>query len=185
MGRIIHEKAGESKSGAAAADFRLDRAKSRENYSHRKIRGILGGNLLTPGFIAAILEAPATLIVTRILLTFVFWGSGLGLLANFSESIEVFASLGFAQPALVVIATAATQLIGSALVISGRYVWLGAEALGVFTFLTIHLIPNFWAMPDGPQKVNSFHTATEHVSLIGALILISIFMHQRHNRKFS
>ncbi|MBX3447577.1 MAG: DoxX family protein [Parvibaculaceae bacterium] len=137
---------------------------------------------MTPGFVAAILEARATAIATRVLLTFMFWGSGLGLLANFGESVEIFASLGFAQPALVVIATAATQLIGSALVISGRYVWLGAGALGVFTFLTILLVHNFWAMPDGPQKVNSFHTATEHVSVIGALILVSIFMHSKVNR---
>lgn len=122
---------------------------------------------MTQGFVAAVLEAPATAVVTRILLTFVFWGSGLGLAANFGESVEIFASLGFAQPALVVIATVATQLIGSALVISGRYVWLGAGALGVFTFLTILLVHNFWAMPDGPQKVNSFHTATERVSIIG------------------
>ncbi len=140
---------------------------------------------MTPGFVAAILDAPATIFITRVLLTFVFWGSGLGLLANFGESVEIFASLGFAQPAIVVIATAATQLIGSALVISGRHVWLGAGALGVFTFLTILLVHNFWAMPEGPQKVNSFHTATEHVSMIGALILVSIFMHQRQNRKFS
>ncbi|MFN4355091.1 DoxX family protein [Parvibaculum sp.] len=140
---------------------------------------------MTPGFVAAILEAPATAVVTRILLTFMFWGSGLGLLANFGESVEIIASLGFSQPALVVIATAATQLVGSALVITGRHVWLGAGALGVFTFLTILLVHNFWAMPEGPQKVNSFHTATEHVSMIGALILVSIFMHQRQNRKFS
>ncbi|MBX3504608.1 MAG: DoxX family protein [Parvibaculum sp.] len=137
---------------------------------------------MTPGFVAAILEARGTAIATRVLLTFMFWGSGLGLLANFGESVEIFSSLGFAQPALVVIATAATQLIGSALVISGRYVWLGAGALGVFTFLTILLVHNFWAMPDGPQKVNSFHTATEHVSVIGALILVSIFMHTKVNR---
>lgn len=137
---------------------------------------------MTPGFVAAILDARPTAILTRVLLTFVFWGSGLGLLANFNQSVETFASLGFAQPAVIVIATAATQLIGSALVISGRYVWLGAGALGVFTFLTILLVHNFWAMPEGPQKVNSFHTATEHLSMIGALILVSIFMHQRQNR---
>jgi len=134
---------------------------------------------MTPTFVAAILEAPVTAIVTRVLLTFMFWGSGLGLLANYGESVEIFAALGFSQPALVVIATAATQLIGSVLVISGRYVWLGAGALGVFTFLTILLVHNFWAMPEGVQKVTSFHTATEHVSVIGALILVSIFMNRR------
>ena len=134
---------------------------------------------MTPGFIAALLEAPWFAVFTRVLLTFMFWASGLGLLANYGQSVEIFASLGFSQPALVVIATAATQLIGSALVISGRYVWLGAGMLGVFTFLTILLVHHFWAMPEGPQKVNSFHTATEHLSVIGALILVSIFMQRR------
>lgn len=134
---------------------------------------------MTPGFIAALLEAPWFAVFTRVLLIFMFWASGLGLLANYGQSVEIFASLGFSQPALVVIATAATQLIGSALVISGRYVWLGAGMLGVFTFLTILLVHHFWAMPEGPQKVNSFHTATEHLSMIGALILVSIFMQRR------
>ena len=134
---------------------------------------------MTPGFVAAILEARAVLIFTRVLLTFMFWGAGLGILVNFGESVEIMRSLGFSQHELVVIATAATQLIGSALVIWGRYVWLGAGMLGVFTFLTILLIHNFWAMPEGPQKVNSFHTFTEHLSVIGALILVSIAMHRR------
>lgn len=134
---------------------------------------------MTPGFIAALLEVPGVAVFTRVLLTFMFWASGLGLLANYGQSVEIFASLGFSQPALIVIATVATQLIGSALVISGRYVWLGAGMLGVFTFLTIVLVHNFWAMPEGPQKVNSFHTATEHLTVIGALILVTIFMQRR------
>lgn len=134
---------------------------------------------MTPGFIAALLEAPGFAVFTRVLLTFMFWSSGLGLLANYGESVEIFASLGFEPAPVFLIATVATQLIGSALVISGRYVWLGAGMLGVFTFLTILLVHSFWAMPEGAQKVNSFHTATEHLSMIGALILVSIFMQKR------
>jgi transmembrane protein len=44
----------------------------------------------------------------------------------------------------VAIAVIILQLGGSALVISGRFVWLGAGALGMFTALTIPIAHSFW-----------------------------------------
>ena len=51
--------------------------------------------------------------------------------------------------------------------------WLGAGALAVFTLLTIPLVHHFWSMPE-PKATQAFHTATEHITVVGALMLVAI-----------
>jgi transmembrane protein len=78
------------------------------------------------------------------------------------------------EPAIAFnIAVFTTQLVGSALIVSGRHVWLGAGMLGVFTALTIPVVHSFWAF-EGERAIHAFHTAGEHVGMIGALVLVSI-----------
>jgi transmembrane protein len=69
--------------------------------------------------------------------------------------------------------TIIVQLTGSAFIIAGRWTWLGAGALGVFTFLTIPIVHAFWRL-EGERALTALHTAGEHVGMIGALILVSI-----------
>lgn len=138
---------------------------------------------MTPQWIERLLASRYTNLAARIILTFMFWGSGLSIFFGFSGFVETARALGFENAELIAAATALTQLGGSALIIWGRYVWLGAGALGLFTFLTIPLVHHFWAMPDGPQKITSFHTATEHISMIGALILVAILMTKQREQE--
>jgi transmembrane protein len=77
------------------------------------------------------------------------------------------------NPVLMNILTIVTQLGGSLLIILNRWTWLGAGALAVFTVLTIPLVHHFWSLPE-PDATKAFHTATEHISVIGALMLVSI-----------
>ena len=70
-------------------------------------------------------------------------------------------------------ATLGVQAIGSALVISNRWTWLGAGALGVFTVLTIPIAHAFWTM-SGQSALEAHHVAVEHMGMIGGLILVSI-----------
>ena len=68
---------------------------------------------------------------------------------------------------------ASALLGGSLLIIFNRWTWLGAGALAIFTALTIPLVHHFWSM-QGPDAIKAFHTATEHVTVIGALMIVSI-----------
>ena len=43
----------------------------------------------------------------------------------------------------------------------------------MFTALTIPLVHRFWALPM-PDSIKAFHTATEHVTVIGGLMLATI-----------
>jgi transmembrane protein len=117
-------------------------------------------------------------ILARIVLTFVFWSSGLAKLIDFpaaTAEMEQF-SLTLAGP--VAAAVIVVQLGGSALVISGRLAWLGAGALAVFTLLTIPVAHAFWGMT-GEKAFIEMMFAFEHVTVIGGLMMAAILGSRR------
>ena len=118
-------------------------------------------------------------LAARITLTLPFWGSGVAKLADFDAGVAEMARAGLEPAAAFNGATIIVQLIGSLLIIANRFAWLGAGALGIFTGLTILLVHRFWAMTDEPFRTIAFHTATEHVGIIGGLIAISILSRHR------
>ncbi len=126
-----------------------------------------------PGFVARLLDQGWFAVLARIVLTFAFWGSGLAKLINFQEGVAEMAMFNLPNPALMNILTIITQLGGSLLIIINRWTWLGAGALAVFTALTIVLVHRFWALPE-PDATKAFHVATEHITVIGALMIVSI-----------
>jgi transmembrane protein len=112
-------------------------------------------------------------LLARVVLTFAFWGSGLAKLISFREGAAEMAMFNLPLPEMMNVLTIITQLGGSLLIIINRWTWLGAGALAVFTALTIPLVHHFWSK-QGADAVTAFHTATEHVTVIGALMIVSI-----------
>jgi len=133
---------------------------------------------MTPHFIRRVLKVPALEVGARVLLTFPFWGSGLAKLIDFAGGVAEMAAFGLEPAVAYNIATIIVQLGGSALIIVNRSAWLGAGALAVFTALTIPIVHHFWALEDD-RALHAFHTATEHVGMIGALIAIAILSIRR------
>ena len=126
-----------------------------------------------PALIACLLDSRAFHILARLVVTFPFWTSGLAKLINFNAGVAEMAMFNLPYPELMNVLTIVTQLGGSLLIILNRWTWLGAGALAVFTALTIPLVHKFWALPE-PKATEAFHTATEHITVIGALIIVSI-----------
>ena len=124
-------------------------------------------------------------LIARIALTFPFWGSGLSKLIRFDAGVAEMTQFGLQPAAIFNVATIIVQLGGSLLIITNRYVWLGAGALGIFTALTIILVHHFWAMTEEPFRTIAFHTATEHVGMIGGLLAISILAARRDGVSYS
>lgn len=108
--------------------------------------------------------------LARILITFPFWLSGIVKTVDFTGAVAEMQHFGLQPPAAYAIATIVTQLVGSALVISGRAAWLGAGMLIVFTVLTIPIAHHFWRLT-GEQAMMEMFFAIEHVALIGGLLL--------------
>ncbi|MDE1159273.1 MAG: DoxX family membrane protein [Neorhizobium sp.] len=110
--------------------------------------------------------------LARILLTFMYWGSGLSKLIDFNGGVAEMQHFGLEPAVFFNIAVIVTQLGGSALIILNRHAWLGAGALAVFTALTIPIAHNFWAMGE-PMKTLEFYVVMEHVTVIGAMMVMA------------
>ncbi|MDP9589621.1 UNVERIFIED_ORG: transmembrane protein [Shinella zoogloeoides] len=111
-------------------------------------------------------------LLARLVLTSMFWLSGIAKLADFSGGVAEMAHFGLEPPALFNVATALVQLVGSALIIANRWTWLGAGMLAVFTALTIPIAHNFWTMEE-PMRTVEFYVVMEHITVIGALMVVA------------
>jgi len=108
--------------------------------------------------------------VGALAVTYMFWQSAFTKSTDFAQTLAEMAHFGLNPPWLFAAGTIAVQLAGSALVVlGGRYAWLGAGALALFTLASIPLAHDFWNMP--PQAAFGERLiAEEHVSVIGGLI---------------
>lgn len=112
--------------------------------------------------------------LAAILATSVFWWSGLSKLADFGAAQGEMAHFGLNPPALFAAGTIALQLGSSALILfGGRWAWLGAGALALFTLATIPLAHPFWGMT-GHEAFLEKTLAQEHLSVIGGLLAAAL-----------
>jgi transmembrane protein len=129
--------------------------------------------MTTPAWVSAILDSAAFRVASRILLTTPFWAAGLQHAAQWSLTLGEMEHFGLRPPALYGVLTILTCLVGSALTIpGGRWTWLGAGLLGVFTALTIPIAHAFWALT-GDAMMGELRTVMEHVSIIGGLMVLA------------
>lgn len=126
-----------------------------------------------PNIIARILDARAFDLLARVLLTLVFWSSGLAKLFDFSGNVAIMEGFGLSPAWLVNTATLILQIGASLLIILNRWVWLATGALAVFTILTIPIAHPFW-VKEGEEAFRDMTVALEHVSMIGGLALVAI-----------
>lgn len=130
------------------------------------------------GLIDALLGGRILNLAARVLVTFVFWSAGLFAVLNFSAWSGEMVHFGLEPAPLFGAATATWLLAGSAAVILGRGAWIGAASLALFTALTIPIAHAFWTMAE-PERTAHFHVVMEHVSLIGAMLVVAILCRPR------
>jgi len=130
----------------------------------------------TPAPIAVVLKAPALSILARVLLTLPYWWSGLSKLLDVQGAFAEAAHFGLKPVWLVVALTILVQLGGSIALILGRFGWLAAGALGVFTALATLIAHPFWTVADPMERFHAANTFLEHVGLIGGFMLAAILI---------
>lgn len=126
-----------------------------------------------PTVVADILGANWFGYTARVLLTFVFWSSGLMKLFNFKGGIAEMTLFGLKPPWFFNLGTILIQLVGSALIIHGTYAWIGAAMLALFTLATFPIAHRFWRMEE-PARTLDFCIVLEHVTVLGALMLVAM-----------
>lgn len=134
---------------------------------------------MTPKWVAAILESRAFPWIARILLTTPFWAAGIQHLAQFQDTLGEMEHFALNPPLLWAVIAILSMYGGSILVIAGgRWTWLGAGWLGVFTVLTIPIAHAFWKLQSQDQ-IGELRTVMEHISIIGGMMVVAILEHRR------
>jgi uncharacterized membrane protein YphA (DoxX/SURF4 family) len=127
----------------------------------------------TPRWVAAILSWPWLLSIARAALVSAFLIGGIQKLADFQAAVAEQAHFGLQPAWLWAVAAIVVELGGSALVIAGRWVWLGAGSLGVLTAVAMLAANNFWALA-GHERFMAINAFFEHLGLIAGLVIVSI-----------
>ena len=129
-------------------------------------------------FVNSIVENRAFQILSRIILTLPFWGAAIEHGIGFQAWVGTMAHFNLNPPVLFAIFALLTLVAGTYLaVFTNKWAWLGAGALGIFTFLTIPIAHAFWNMKD-PQAHTEFYTVLEHIAIIGGLMVMSSLARQ-------
>lgn len=98
---------------------------------------------------------------------------GLNKLLDWPGAVAEAMHFGLPLPAVVAAATIVTELVGSALVVSGRLRWLGALGLAGFTLVASFVANRFWALPPGQERFMMANAFFEHLGLIGAFLYVA------------
>jgi uncharacterized membrane protein YphA (DoxX/SURF4 family) len=134
---------------------------------------MMGAKTDTPRRIAAILSWPWLLPAARIALVSAFLIGGIAKLLDFQGAIAEQEHFGLRPAPLWATAAIIVELGGSALVIFGRWVWLGAGALGVLTAVAMFTANDFWDKA-GHERFMALNAFFEHLGLIAGLVLASV-----------
>jgi uncharacterized membrane protein YphA (DoxX/SURF4 family) len=126
-----------------------------------------------PRWVRAILSWPWLLPISRIALVSAFLIGGIQKLIDFPAAVAEQAHFGLQPAWLWAAAAIMVELGGSALVIFGRWVWLGAGGLGVLTAVAMLTANDFWAKA-GHDRFIAVNDFFEHLGLIAGLVLVSV-----------
>jgi len=127
----------------------------------------------TPEWVSAVLAWPWTWHAARVALVSAFIIGGLTKLSDFTAAIAEQEHFGLHPGWLWAALALSVELGGSLLVISGRFVWLGAGGLGVLTAVAMATANSFWTMA-GHQRFMELNAFFEHLGLIAGLVLVSM-----------
>jgi uncharacterized membrane protein YphA (DoxX/SURF4 family) len=125
--------------------------------------------LTTPEFVQAILAWPWTCLIARFALVAYYLVSGLSKITNFRNAVAEMVQAGMPAPVVMALLSIFVELTGSVLILIGRWVWLGAGMLGVFTAIGAFTAHAFWKV-SGPARKDTIAVFLMHFGLIAAFV---------------
>jgi len=132
----------------------------------------------TPRWVRTILRAPLIWPAARLALVSAFLIGGLTKLSDFSAAIAEQEHFGLNPGWLWAALAIIVELGGSALVMLGWQVWLGAGGLGVLTAVAMLTANDFWHLT-GHDRFMALNAFFEHLGLIAGLVIVSIHAAER------
>ena len=127
-----------------------------------------------PRFVDAILDWRWTGFLARLALVGAYLLGGIVKASDWPAAVAEQAHFGMQPAAVFAALTILVEIVGPLLILSGRFVWLGAGMLGVFTLFAALTANAFWAMPAGQGRFMATNAFFEHLGLIGGFVLAAI-----------
>jgi uncharacterized membrane protein YphA (DoxX/SURF4 family) len=148
-----------------------------------RLTGVSGSPRLEadPRWVDAILDWRWTWPLARVGLTSLFLVAAVMELLDFPSAVRLQEHVGLHPGTPWAILTILVQVVGSAIVISGRRVWLGAGMLAVFTGLTTIVAHRFWQM-SGQAAFEARNEFFEHFGLVSGFVLMALVAEDRLRR---
>jgi uncharacterized membrane protein YphA (DoxX/SURF4 family) len=126
----------------------------------------------TPRWVGTILSWPLLWPLARLALVSAYLIGGFSKLFDFAGAIAEQEHFGLHPGWLWASVVIVVEILGSALVLAGRSVWLGAGGLGFLTAVAMLTANNFWAMA-GHDRFMALNGFFEHLGLIAGLVLVA------------
>lgn len=108
-------------------------------------------------------------------------------LLDFPGAIAEMEHFALRPAAAFAVAVICFELAACAMVLLGKLRWVGALALGAFTFAATMVALRFWELPTGFERNMSTNAFFEHLGLAGAFVLVAAddFTRGRRDRPMS
>lgn len=135
-----------------------------------------------PRVVDAILNWCPIWFLARLALVSAYLLGGVVKADDWPSAIAEQAHFGMSPPAFWAALTIGVELVGPILILTGRFIWLGAGMLGVFTLLAAVTANAFWAMPAGQERFMATNAFFEHIGLIGGFMLVALMAKQKRQR---
>ncbi|HEF5153482.1 SURF4 family protein [Burkholderia multivorans] len=127
----------------------------------------------SPAWIRSLLAQPWVGPLVRLALVSAFLIGGVNKALHFDDAIAEQAHFGLHPPALWAALAIVVEIGGSLCVVFRRFVWIGAGALGVLTFVAMLVANDFWNQT-GIARFMALNSFFEHLGLIAALVLVTV-----------
>jgi uncharacterized membrane protein YphA (DoxX/SURF4 family) len=121
---------------------------------------------------AVVVAHPIVHFISLLGLCAAYLQGGIDKLLDFGGAVAEVQHFGLTPAAPIAAATIVTELIGSALILTGFYRWLGALWLAGFTLVATFVANRFWDLPL-PERFMVENSFFEHLGLIGGFLLVA------------
>ncbi|UAL08661.1 DoxX family protein [Caulobacter segnis] len=128
----------------------------------------------TPRFVETLLDWRPTAHVARLALVSAYLLGAVVKASDFPGAVAEQAHFGMTPPAFWAALTIAVEIIGPMLILTRRWLWLGAGMLGVFTLLAAFKANAFWTMAAGHDRFMATNAFVEHIGLVGGFVLVAL-----------
>ena len=126
-----------------------------------------------PSWVEAVLEWRATWWLARLALSSAYILGGVTKLLDFPAAVAEQEHFGLHPGWIWAALSIVIELLGPLLILTGRWVWLGAGALGVLTAIASFVANNFWDM-QGLVRFQATNTFFEHIGLIAGFVFVAL-----------